>query len=134
MVGGLFKRKKKEKVELTESKSTKITDLERICGNDKEVCKALQHTMFYDPRKIKTTLKEAVKKAEDFEKKKETDRARMWYHVAGGLALWKGDATKVKQYFSKCAKLAPEMNYELITKNPKKAVAKAQEFYKRFLK
>jgi hypothetical protein len=54
----------------------------------------------------------------------------MWYHIAGGLALWKGDASKVKQFFNKCAILAPDTGYELITKIPEKAVEKAQEYYK----
>lgn len=132
MVRGLFKRNKKEKVE-TQIDKVRITDLDRVCGNDKKTCKALWHTMFYDPRKIDTTLENAVKKATDFEKKGNSTGARVWYHIAGGLALWKDDAPKVKQYFTKCMKLAPEMDYELITKIPEKAVVKAQEFYKKFL-
>lgn len=133
MVLGLFRRKKEEKEE-KQIKKVGITDLEEICGNDKEVCKALWHTMFLDPRKIGTTMKEAAKKASDLEKKRKSPQARIWYHIAGGIALWKGNVAKVKEYFSKCAKLAPEMDYELITKIPEKAVAKAQEYYKKFLK
>jgi len=110
-----------------------MTELDKICGDDKEACQALWQTMFYDPRKIGATLDDAAKKAADFEKKGDKEQARKWYHIAGGLALWKDDAPKVKQYFTKCMKLAPEMEYELITKIPEKAVAKAQEFYKKFL-
>ena len=131
---GLFKRKKKEKLEEIQHEKVEITDLEKICADDKEACTALRHTMFLDPRKIQATLEDAVKKAADFEKKRNSGLARVWYHIAGGLALWKGDAAKVKQYFGKCAKLAPEIDYELITKIPERAVKKAQEYYQKFLK
>lgn len=136
MAIGLFRRKKKEVTETKQPEKTpeQITGLERVCGDDEEVCKALWHTMFIDPRKIEDTLEDAAKKAASFEKKGNGEQARIWYHVAGGLALWKGNASKVKQYFTKCAKLAPSMDYELITKIPERAVAKAQEFYKEFLK
>ncbi|UCH31990.1 MAG: hypothetical protein JSV05_00935 [Candidatus Bathyarchaeota archaeon] len=132
MVRGLFKRKKKEE-KIEKQVEIEKTSLENICGDDSEVCQALWHTMFLEPQKIDVTLEEAIKKATEFEKQKQTRKARIWYHVAGGLALWKGDVTKVKQYFGKCEKLAPEMDYGLIMKIPEKAVAKAQEYYKKFL-
>ena len=74
-----------------------------------------------------------AKKAASLEKKGDSKMARMWYHIAGGLALWKGDAEMVKKYFSKCAKLAPERKYETIVEIPEKAVEKAQEYYKKYL-
>jgi len=134
MVQRLLRRKKKEKKFEEQGQRVEKTKLEEICGNDKEVCEALWHTLFYDPTKIKTTMEEAAKTAANFEKSEENRRARVWYHIAGGLALWKGDASKVKQYFGKCEKLAPDMDYGMITKIPEKAVEKAQEFYKKFLK
>jgi hypothetical protein len=130
----LFGRKKKEEKLEKQLEKVEKSKLDQVCGNDKEVCEALWHTMFYDPTKIDVTLEDAAKKAAAFEKEEESRRARIWYHVAGGLALWKGDVSKVKRYFGKCAKLAPEMDYEMITKIPEKAVEKAQEFYKKFLK
>ncbi len=130
MFVGSFLRKKKE-IEV-QPQEIPVTDLENICGADKEVFTALWHTMFLDPRKIKATLTEAAKKAAEFEKS-DTNMSRTWYHIAGGLALWKGDTEKVKKYFDKCAKLAPEMGYETILKIPEKAVEKAQEYYKKFL-
>jgi hypothetical protein len=129
-----FRGKKKEVPEEARSENVGMTDLDKICGDDKEVCQVLWHTMFYDPRKIAATLDDATKKAADFEKKGDKERARMWYHIAGGLALWKGDVAKVKQYFGKCATMAPEMDYKPITENPEKAVEKAQEFYREHLK
>lgn len=125
-----FKRMKDEE----DAKKIEETDLEKICGEDKETYQALQHTMFVDPRKIGETLKDAAKKAEYFEKRGDSLQAGIWYHVAGGLALWEGDVMKIKQYFSKSAKLNPEADFELITKIPKKAIEKAQKYYSEFLK
>ncbi len=132
MVRWLSWGKKEEKVEKIPEK-VQATELDKACGSEKEVCKALWHTMFYDPRKINVTLEDAAKKAADFEKKGDDRQTRIWYHIAGGLALWKGDAAKVKQYFGKCTKLAPQADYETITEVPEKAVETAQEFYKKFL-
>ncbi|MCW4055726.1 MAG: hypothetical protein NWE82_02950 [Candidatus Bathyarchaeota archaeon] len=129
----LFGRKKKEAVEEKKAEAIEKTQLEKICSNDKETYNALRHTMFYDPRKISETPEDALEKAKAFEKQGDTERTRIWYHVAGGLAIWKGDVAKVKQYFGKCQKLAPNMGYEQITKIPEKAVAKAQEYYKTYL-
>ncbi len=132
MTGRFFKKKKE--MEKLKPEEDKETDLENICGNDKEAYNALRHTMFYDPRKVKVTMKDAAKKAADLEEKGDHGRAKTWYHVAGGLALWKDDVKKVQQYFGKCAELAPEGEYQMIAKIPKRAAEKAQEFYKKFLK
>ena len=133
-MGPLFRKEKKDLLRAKQPEKGEITDLELACGSDKETCKALWHTMFLDPRKIGTTIRDAARKAAKYEKSKDKELARMWYHVAGGLALWKGDTTKVKQYFDKCAKLAPEMEYEPIVGIADKAVEKAQEYYKKYLK
>ncbi|UCB59927.1 MAG: hypothetical protein JSW72_07370 [Candidatus Bathyarchaeota archaeon] len=132
MVRRLFKRKKEEE-KLVSSQRVERSQLDQVCGNDKDLSEALWHTMFYDPTKINMTLDEAAKKAAAFEKNGESRRARVWYHIAGGLALWKGNTSKVKQYFGKCEKLAPDMYYGMIVKIPEKAVGKAQEFYKKFI-
>jgi hypothetical protein len=130
MVRNPFRRKKEEK----QLEEVKPTDLERICGDDKEIYKALEHTMFLDPRKVGMSIDDAAEKAAEFEKKGDNVQANVYYHIAGGLALWKGDVAKVKQYFGKCAKFSPEMDCELITKIPERAMAKAQEYYREFLK
>jgi hypothetical protein len=133
MVKLSFRREKKLQVE-QQSKKLEMSELDKVCGGDKEVCRALWHTMFYDPRKIGTSMEDATKKAESFEKRGDEGQARIWYHVAGGLALWKGDVALVEEYFGKCAELAPEMEYKPITKMAEKAVEKAQQFYKEYLK
>ncbi len=127
-----FKRKEKEqKIQVESEKS--LTELEQICGGDQETYEALSNAMFLDPRKIDASIGTAAKEAKKLEKAKDLVRARMWYEIAGGLAIYEGDAKKVIEYFSKSEKISPEIKYPIL-KNPKKAVAKAQEYYKKYLK
>lgn len=126
-----FKRKEKEqKIQVESEKS--LTELEQICGGDQETYEALSNAMFLDPRKIDASIGTAAKEAKKLEKTKDLVRARMWYEIAGGLAIYEGDAKKVIEYFGKSEKIS-EIKYPIL-KNPKKAVAKAQEYYKKYLK
>lgn len=127
----LLGRKKAEEKSPEKGEAT-ITELEKFLANDKETYEALQGTMLLDPRKIEVSMEEAVKKAKELEKQKDTMRARVWYEVAGGLAIYAGDVKKVKEYFSKCAKLSPNIEYPIL-KNTERTVQKAQEYYKKYL-
>jgi hypothetical protein len=126
-----FRKKKKEEIDI-EAKKT-ITELEQLCGDDKETYEALHHTMFLDPRKTGTSMKEAAENAEKFEKAKDLVRARTWYEIAGGLAIYEGNVKKVVEFFTECEKILPDIKYTIL-KNPEKAVEKAQEYYKKYLK
>lgn len=127
-----FRRKKKEqKIQVKSEKSG--TELKQICGGDQETYEALSNAMFLDPTKIDVSMSTAAEGAKKLEKAKDLVRARMWYEIAGGLAIYEGDAKKVIEYFSRCEKISPEIKYPIL-KNPKKAVAKAQEYYKKYLK
>lgn len=128
-----FRKKKVEKAVEEKKKVEEMSDLEKICMGDKEVYEALRETMFLDPRKVEVSLKEAAKKAKDFEKQKDNLKAKTWYEVAGGLAIYKGDVKMVKKYFDKCAELSPDRDYTII-KIPERAVSKAQEYYQKHLK
>lgn len=109
-----------------------ITELEEICGNDKKTYEALSETMFLDPRKIvDISLEEAVKKAEDFKKSKDMVRAKVWYEIAGGLAIYEDNVAKVKLYFGKCQELSK--SYKIL-EIPERAVEKAREYYQKHLK
>jgi hypothetical protein len=127
----IFRRKKKEEAKTTNAEAKQITELEKLCGEDKETYEALFNVMLLDPRKVGVSMEEAAENAKKFEKEKDYVRARVWYHIAGGLAIYKGDVKKVVEYFSKCEKLSGT-SYPIL-KNPEKAVAKAQEYYKNFL-
>jgi hypothetical protein len=128
-----FRKKKEEQTKMDTETVKTITELEQICGDDKETYEALHNTMFLDPTKITTSMKEAAENAKKLEKEKDFIRARTWYEIAGGLAIYEGNVKKVVEYFSECQKLSPNTKY-LILKNPEKAVAKAQEYYKKYLK
>lgn len=120
--------KKEEKKEET---AKKPTPLEELCGNDKETYEALYQVMFLDPRKIETSMKEATDSAKKSEKEKNFAAARMWYEVAGGLAIYEGNVKKVIECYGKAEKITGQP-YSIL-KNPEKAVAKAQEYYKKYL-
>jgi len=130
----LFRKKKKEEGKIPEAESTKlITELEQLCGDDKETYQALLDTMFLDPRKIETSMKEAAENAKRFEKEKDLLKANVWYKIAGSLAIYEGDVKKVVEFFSESEKISPGTKY-LILKNPERAVAKAREYYEKHLR
>jgi hypothetical protein len=122
---GLFKRKKDDAKETKEI----ITELQQLCGDDKETYEALIDTMFLNPSKIETSIKEAAEEAKKFEKAKDFVKASTLYEIAGGLALYEGDVDRVVEYFSACEKLSSNKKYPIL-KNPEKAVAIAQKYYK----
>jgi len=124
-----FRKKKKPVAEIVRP----ITDLEQLCGDDKETYEALIDTMFLNPKKIGTSMKEAAENAKKFEKERDFVKAKLWYEIAGGLAIYEGNVKKVLEYFSKCEEISPGKKYRIL-KNPEKAVAKAQEYYQKYLK
>ena len=127
-------RKKKKEEKNTDIEHTKIiTELEQLCGDDKETYEALFHTMFLDPRKVGTSMKEAADNAKKFEKAKDFVRARTLYEIAGGLAIYEGNVKKVVEFFSEIEEISPDTKYTIL-KNSEKAVEKAQEYYKKYLK
>lgn len=127
-----FRRKKKE--EKTSSEPTKtVSELEQFLGDDRETYEALSNTMYLDPRKIDVSMEEAAENAKKAEKAKDFIEARTWYEIAGGLAIYKGDVKKAVEFFSACEKILADKKYAIL-KDPEKAVAKAQEYYKQYLK
>jgi len=133
-----FSRRKSITPEKTAEEKAKIaeaakSELETICGKDVDTYLALRDTMFLDPEKITETIEETAAKAEKFEKAGNTQAAKIWYKVAGGLAISQKDVPKVVRYFTKYQKLDPQ-NLCPILKNPENAVAKAQEYYKKHQK
>lgn len=127
-------KKKKKKEEKTEVKSTKTTtDLEQFCEGDKETYEALLNSMFLDPKRIEVSMQEAAENAKKLEKAKDFVRAKMYYEIAGGLAIYEGNVKKVVEYFSECERISQNTKYPIL-KNPEKAVAKAQEYYRKYLK
>lgn len=128
----IFGRKKEENI-VRETSEQSPTELQLLCEGDREVYQALSQVMFLDPTKIRMTMDEAAKKASEFEKKGDKLKAKIHYEIAGGLAIYKGDVTKVKKYFEKAQQLSRKEEYHIL-KVPEKAVAKAQEYYRQYIR
>ena len=124
-------RRKDAKVQ-TQSSMKMLSELEQICGEDKETYMALYHTMFLDPRRVHYTIKDAIENAKRYEKEKNLGRARIWYDIAGGIALYEGNPKKVAEFFGEAEKLSG-LEYPIVNR-AEKAVAAAQEYYKKTLK
>jgi hypothetical protein len=131
MLGLLERFRKKEDQKVIHS-SRALSELEQLCGDDKQTYEALHHTMFLDPRKIGASMKDAGENAKKFAKEKNFYRARVWYDIAGGLAIYDGDVKKVVEFFSESQKISG-VKYPILD-DADKAVAKAQEYYKKYLK
>jgi hypothetical protein len=124
-----FRRREEKKSEVKHE--GKVSELEQLTGNDRETYEALCSTMFLDPRKIETSLKQAADNAKKSEKDGDMARAGMWYEVAGGLAIYEGNVEKVIEHYTDAARVTGRQY--IILKNPEKAVAVAQEYYKKAL-
>lgn len=125
-----FRAPKKERQMVNEAGKSK-SRLEEICGDDSKIYDALSSTMFLDPRKIKVSVGEAASSAKSLEKE-DSLGARLWYEIAGGLAIHEGDVEAVTKYFDKCEKISPEKKYPIL-EDPKKAVDKATEYYRKYI-
>jgi hypothetical protein len=124
-----FRRREEKKSDVEHE--GKLSELEQLAGNDRETYEALCSTMFLDPRKIETSLEQAADNAKKSEKAGDIARAGMWYEVAGGLAIYEGNVEKVVEHYTDAARVTGRQY--LILKNPEKAVAVAQEYYKKVL-
>lgn len=126
----IFRRKKEEK-KVDDVTEGKMSDLGRLAGGDLETYEALSSTMFLDPRKIETSMKQAVENAKKSEKDGDLPRAGMWYEVAGGLAIYEGNVKKVIENYTDAERVTGR-KYTIL-KNPEKAVAVAKEYYEKYL-
>lgn len=130
------KKKKKEetlgKKEVSREKEREKTDLGIICADDPEAYEALYDTMALDPRGSRTSMEEAVAKAEALEKTGDITGACAFFEIAGAKAIYEGNVKKVKKYFEKCAELKPDREWKIL-EIPDRAVKKAQEYYAKYL-
>ena len=130
-MSGLFKRKKTGPKKPIVQQVRQLSDLQQLVGNDKETYDALAETLFLNPKNIDPSLKQAADNAKKAQDDGDRAKAGMWYQVAGGLAIYEGNVKKVIEYYGAAEKL--NGRHYAILKNPEKAVAVAQEYYKKFL-
>lgn len=129
----IFGKKKEEKKQTVQTveKPQKMSELEQLAGDDKVSYEALAQVMFLDPRKIETSMTQAVDNAKKAEKDGDIAKAGMWYEVAGGLAIYEGNVKKVVECYREAHRVIGR-DYKILA-SPEKAVALAKEYYKRYL-
>ena len=127
----IFKKKKKDVQKPVSQQAMRMSDLQQLVGHDKDTYDALASTMFLNPKNIDSSMKQAAENAQKADADGDRAKAGMWYHVAGGLAIYEGNVKKVLEYFGIAEKLTGR-HYGIL-QNPEKAVAIAQEYYKKFL-
>ncbi len=126
----IFRRRKVEEKQ-ADQQAKKMSELEQLAGNDQTTYEALAQTMFLDPRKIETPMKQAVENAKKSEKEGDLAKAGMWCEVAGGLAIFEGNVKRVVEYYGEAQRIL-HREYAIL-RDPEKAVALAQEYYKKYL-
>lgn len=126
-----LKRKKSEPKKSVIQQTEKLSDLQQLTGSDKDTYNTLASAMFLNPKNIEPSMKQAIESAKEAEAKGDKPKAGMLYQVAGGLAIYEGNVKKVVEYYNMAEKLTGR--HFAILKSPEKAVAVAQEYYKKFL-
>lgn len=93
--------------------------------------RALSRLLFLDPKRISLSLDDAISQASDFESAGNKTRAEVLYRIAGGIALYKGDADAVRKYFEKAASLSEgsKPEYKTMAGRASEAVGLARKYY-----
>src|SRR2546430_12795631 len=117
---------------LTEDQEPMVhSKLQEITVGDDEMYRSLSRLLFLDPKKIITSLEDAVSQAAAFDSTGNRTRAEVWYRIAGGIALYRGDPEGVRKFFEKAASIAANSRpeYKTIASRSQDAVNLARKFY-----
>jgi hypothetical protein len=108
-----------------------LSRLQEITGNDIEMYRSMSRLLFMDPKKITTSLEEAVSRATTYEAAGSKTRAEIWYRIAGGIALYEGNVEEVRKFFEKAASIAgnSKPEYRTIATRSQEAVSVARKYY-----
>jgi hypothetical protein len=128
---GLLGKKKPQTQTATNPEPAVLSRLQEITGNDEEMYRCMSRLLFMDPKKITTSSEEAVSQATNFEATGDKIRAEIWYRIAGGIALYKGDAEAVRKFFEKAASISggSKPEYKTIATRAQEAVSIAGKYY-----
>ncbi len=63
-----------------------LSRLQEIIGSDTEMYRTMSRLLFMDPKKITSSLEEAVSQAANFEASGNKTRAEVWYRTISGGA------------------------------------------------
>jgi len=134
---GLFGKKKNNPSPAenpTENQESMVlSKLQEITAGDDEMYRSLSSLLFLDPKKIFTSLEDAVSQATAFDSSGNRTRAEVWYRIAGGIALYRGDPEGVRKFFEKASSIAGDRRpeYKTIASRSQDAVNLARKFYER---
>ena len=108
-----------------------LSKLQEITASDAEMYQSLSRLLFLDPKKITTSLEDAVSQASNFDSMGNKTRAEVWYRIAGGIALYRGDPESVRKFFEKASSIAGDRRpeYKTIATRSQDAVNFARKFY-----
>jgi hypothetical protein len=108
-----------------------LSKLQEITAGDDEMYRSLSRLLFLDPKKILTSLEDAVSQATAFDSTGNRTRAEVWYRIAGGIALYRGDQDGVRKFFEKASSIAGDRRpeYKTIASRSQDAVNLARKFY-----
>ena len=132
---GLFGKKKDQSANPGNSAESQepmvLSKLQEVTANDADMYQSLSRLLFLDPKKITTSLEDAVSQASAFESSGNRTRAEVWYRIAGGIALYRGDPDGVRKFFEKASSIAGDRRpeYKTIASRSQDAVNLARKFY-----
>lgn len=108
-----------------------LNRLQEIVGNDAEMYQSMSRLLFLDPKRITTSLEDVLNQAAMFESAGNMLRAELWYRIAGGIALYRGDAASVRKFFEKAAQSSrnSKPEYQTLTNRSEVAVSIAKKYY-----
>ena len=108
-----------------------LSKLQEITAGDDEMYRSLSGLLFLDPKKITTSLEDAVNQATAFDSAGNRTRAEVWYRIAGGISLYRGDPEGVRKFFEKASSIAGDRRpeYKTIAGRSQDAVNLARKFY-----
>ncbi len=131
MAFGLFGKKKDPTEAATNPEPSALTRLQEITGKDEEMYRSMSRLLFMDPKKITTSSEEAVSQATKFEANGNKIRAEIWYRIAGGIELYKGDIEAVRKFFEKANSISggSKPEYKTIASRAQEAVSIAGKYY-----
>lgn len=132
---GLFGKKKNQSSSVGAPRENQepmiLSKLQEITTGDAEMYQALSRLLFLDPKKITTSLEDAVTQATTFDSMGNKTRAEVWYRIAGGISLYRGDPESVRKFFEKASSIAGDSRpeYRTVASRPQDAVNFARKFY-----
>lgn len=78
-----------------------------------------------------TSLEEATRQAAGFEAVGDKIRAEVWYRIAGGISLYRGDVEGVRKFFEKAASFqgGSKREYSTAATRSQQMVTMARKYY-----